>query len=184
MESLSSIEGFTDIEGTEFKLHPLATPEGGLIMKDEGGIIPKAVKEVLAKVAQKTLKGEVTSLISIPAPAYIHCPISHLNLAANDLIFCPLITKAAQIKDPVERIKYIVASEVAAIFPNPTFITSRVPLNPILGETLQREMVTGEKFYAEQISHHPPITAFQLFGPNNEYVYYGSHTIKSWLNGT
>jgi len=37
------------------------------------------------------------------------------------------------------------------------------PFNPILGETF--EMVTEKvKFVAEQVSHHPPITAFQYEG--------------------
>jgi len=85
MESLDKIEGFTQIEGTDFKLHPLAFKEGGMHMKDEGNIIPKAVKEVLSKIAAKTMKGEVTSLINIPTPAYIHYPASHLNLQCNDL---------------------------------------------------------------------------------------------------
>lgn len=76
------------------------------------------------------------------------------------------------------------AQEVAGIFPNPSLIQAKVPLNPILGETLQREWTTGEKFYAEQISHHPPITAFQAFGPEDEWEMSGSHQIKSWLNGT
>lgn len=184
-ETLSKIEGqFQNIQGTDLKLHPLAVKSGGLVMKDERNIIPKAVKDVLAQIAKKTMKGEVTSLISIPAPAYIHYPASHLNLQANDLLFCNYLTQAAQVNDPLERIKYLIACDIAGIFPNPTLLQTRVPLNPILGETLQREMETGERFYAEQISHHPPITAFQLYGPNDEYVMSGHHSLKVDLNGT
>ena len=48
---------------------------------------------------------------------------------------------------------------------------ARTPLNPLLGETVQREMEDGTKYYAEQISHHPPITAFQLVGPEESYAF-------------
>jgi hypothetical protein len=62
--------------------------------------------------------------------------------------------------DPVERLKHLVAYMVPPFYINPTLIQCRVPLNPILGETMQADMETGEKLYVEQISHKPPITAF------------------------
>jgi hypothetical protein len=68
-------------------------------------------------------------------------------------------------------------------FYNPTLLQCRAPLNPILGETYQREMATGEKFYAEQISHHPSITAFLLEDPDDDYKFYGHHEFKAWLSG-
>ena len=79
--------------------------------------------------------------------------------------------------------KYIIAFYISSHYINPTLIQCRVPLNPILGETYQREMPTGEKFYAEQISHHPPITYFSLEGPNQEYQFYGYYQLKAWING-
>lgn len=39
------------------------------------------------------------------------------------------------------------------------------PFNPIIGETAQY-WIDGCPFYLEQISHHPPITAFLLIGKN------------------
>ena len=35
------------------------------------------------------------------------------------------------------------------VFINPTIIQCRVPINPIIGETYQREMPSGEKIYCE-----------------------------------
>lgn len=58
-----------------------------------------------------------------------------------------------------------------------------MPLNPILGETLQRELETGEKFYAEQVSHHPPITQYTVEGPNGEFTYTGFHRLKAKFDG-
>jgi hypothetical protein len=42
-----------------------------------------------------------------------------------------------------------------------------------LGETLQAEYNDGSKVYVEQTSHHPPVSSFLLYGPNENYVYSG-----------
>lgn len=39
------------------------------------------------------------------------------------------------------------------------------PFNPILGETWQAAMPGGLQLYMEQISHHPPVSAYQVEGP-------------------
>ena len=57
-------------------------------------------------------------------------------------------TKASLITDPVERMKIIAKFFIASDHINKTY-GCRVPLNPILGETLQRESPTGERLYAE-----------------------------------
>jgi len=59
----------------------------------------------------------------------------------------------------------------------------RAPLNPILGETIQRELPDGTKFFAEQTSHHPPITNFYLEGPESSYRFSGFFEYKAWLAG-
>jgi hypothetical protein len=45
------------------------------------------------------------------------------------------------------------------------FQSWRKPFNPILGETWQAALSDGTALFLEQISHHPPISAFQMFGP-------------------
>ena len=62
-------------------------------------------------------------------------------------------------------------------------VGARIPFNPILGETLQLQGPSGEMFYGEQISHHPPITAFQLEGPGKCYTFSGSYESKMSLSG-
>ena len=41
------------------------------------------------------------------------------------------------------------------------------PFNPVLGETWQAALPDGSAIALEQISHHPPITAFQMQGPRS-----------------
>lgn len=44
-------------------------------------------------------------------------------------------------------------------------------------------METGERIFCEQISHHPPISAYSLEGPEQEYTLSGHHKLNAWLNG-
>lgn len=44
-------------------------------------------------------------------------------------------------------------------------------------------MATGERIYCEQVSHHPPISAFEIYGPNDGYKIYGHQQLKGWLSG-
>ena len=47
------------------------------------------------------------------------------------------------------------------------------PFNPILGETWEAALPDSAHVFLEQISHHPPITAFQLLGPHGLYAFMG-----------
>lgn len=44
------------------------------------------------------------------------------------------------------------------------FQSWRKPFNPILGETWQAQLSDGTVMYMEQLSHHPPVTAFHMIG--------------------
>ena len=124
-------------------------------MKDQDGIVPSAAKEMASKLTGKLLKGQIADMSTVPAPAYMHHYLSQQALHANDMSFCQELKKAANTKDPVQRLKHITKFFVAPNFINPTLCGCRIPINPILGETYQREMSDGTKFYAEQICHRP-----------------------------
>lgn len=55
------------------------------------------------------------------------------------------------------------------------------PLNPIIGETHQG-FINGCPFYLEQISHHPPICAFQLYGRGYKFEGYLESIASLGLN--
>ena len=153
-------------------------------MKDEEGVVPAAIKEIAARVAKSVVKGQIADISKSPTPAYLHHCITQLGLIKNDLSYSRKWLKAAaNEKDPVERMKKVIAFYMAPHTINPAMVACRIPLNPILGETLQRELPTGEKVYLEQISHHPAISAFLLEDPDGDYRYHGHCTYKAWLNG-
>jgi len=164
--------------------HKLGHPKGGIRMLDEGGVIPGAIKDMAAKITNKIIKGELSDILRTPTPAYIHVEHTYVEGAASDLIWATkFLTKAAQTEDPIERLKLVITSYLAGNHISPTICQCRAPLNPILGETAQRSLPDGMKFYAEQTSHHPPITNFLLEGPNNLYRFSGFFEYKAWLSG-
>ena len=153
-------------------------------MIDEGNVIPQAFKELLSKIGKKIIKREFSDLLKTPAPAYMHYPRTYLEASAKDLSLAPLyFKKAAEATDPVERLKYVVAAYIGGSSINVIEMQCRAPLNPILGETIQRVLPTGERYYAEQISHHPPISSFMLEDPNNMYTFVGHFEMKAWPTG-
>ena len=79
--------------------------------------------------------------------------------------------------------KHLIKFLIAPNFINPTLCGARIPVNPILGETYQREMPDGTKLYMEQICHRPQISAFLLEDPDGDYSLSGSYEIRGWING-
>ena len=139
---------------------------------------------MVGTVAGKLVKGQLFDILKTPTPAFMHFPRTYLESACIDMSFCSkYMTKAAHTEDPVERLKLIVSMYVGGHHINTADIQCRAPLNPILGETIQRVLPDGTTFYGEQTSHHPPVTNFICEGPDECYRYSGFFEIKVWLSG-
>ncbi len=52
-------------------------------------------------------------------------------------------------------------------------MSQKKPFNPILGETYQGSLYDGTRLYMEQISHHPPISAWDLEAPDAAWRFTG-----------
>lgn len=114
----------------------------------------------------------------------IKAMISKSNLESTvggTATFPLLVNKAALTTDPQERFRLTVVAVLSSFYYTNQFLK---PLNPILGETFYAEYPEGTKVYAEQISHHPPISYFLLYGPDDSYTYSGYYDIdvKAGLN--
>ena len=148
-KDLEEYGAYLPLENTEFKLHPWACTSGGITTSDTEGVISSALKEIGQKIAEKALRGQITEMVGIPAPAYVHHHTSHLNLQQNDMTQCHFLLKAFAESDPLERLKLVMAYYISGQYVSATITQVKVPLNPNLGETLQREMPSGEKLYCE-----------------------------------
>ncbi|XP_067843722.1 oxysterol-binding protein-related protein 6 isoform X1 [Heptranchias perlo] len=98
-------------------------------------------------------------LSKVSMPVELNEPLNTLQHLCEELEYSELLDKAAETDDPYDRMVVIAAFAVsgyAATYYRATF----KPFNPVLGETYEciRED-KGFRFFAEQVSHHPPISA-------------------------
>jgi hypothetical protein len=59
------------------------------------------------------------------------------------------LVKASQTQDPLERLKLVAANWFSGIHIGISEVGKMAPINPILGETMQRELPDGTTFIAE-----------------------------------
>jgi hypothetical protein len=164
--------------------HPLANEKGGFKLQDPDGLIPDAAKEVFKKVGVKIAKLKFFDLMKISGPAKIAYPITYLECFLNDYTYFPRFMKEViSTEDHVERLKYLTACTIAGLHVGQCTLQAMSPLNPILGETCQRYAEDGTKYYAEQITHHPPVSAAVMEGPEGKWRFEVIQEFKAGLNG-
>lgn len=86
------------------------------------------------------------------------------------VLFPYYINLAVNTTDLVQRFKFLITASLGNFPVANGFLK---PLNPILGETFEGSYPDGTKLYAEQTSHHPPVSSFLTIGPNKSYTFYG-----------
>lgn len=93
--------------------------------------------------------------------------------------FAPyMLEKAAQFKDPIYRFKQ------GFLFKLTNMLNCVIMLknfNPILGETCQA-LIDGCPYYAEQISHHPPMSYYNFIGRGYKIHGYINSVLKFGFN--
>ena len=100
--------------------------------------------------------GKDISKMSVPV--YFNDPMNILQKCGTSMEYCELLDQAIEETDSLRRLAYV-SSYVITNLPCLEKNTTK-PFNPLLGETF--EMVTDKfRFIAEQVSHHPPITALE-----------------------
>lgn len=133
---------------------------------------------VMKQMGKNLLSGQ--SIMSVSLPVGLSCPESYLERCVSHLGYAPIfLEQAAQASEPLEQFKLSLAFLVSRLHLG---LQHEKPFNPILGETLQCYL-DGNSIFAEQISHHPPVSAFQLFG--NGYKVWGLDTpiVEISMNG-
>ncbi|XP_010016241.1 PREDICTED: oxysterol-binding protein-related protein 3 isoform X4 [Nestor notabilis] len=98
-------------------------------------------------------------LSKVAMPVELNEPLNTLQRLCEELEYSELLDKAAHMPNPFERMVYIAAFAVSA-YASSYYRAGSKPFNPVLGETYEciRED-KGFQFFAEQVSHHPPISA-------------------------
>lgn len=121
--------------------------------------------------------GKDISKISVPV--YFNDPMNILQKCATSMEYCDLLDKAMEEQDSLKRLAYVstyVITNLTCLERNST-----KPFNPLLGETF--ELVTPKfQFIAEQVSHHPPITALHCEGKSG-YTLWSCNRGRTKFNG-
>ncbi|KAM8790393.1 oxysterol-binding protein-related protein 6 isoform 5-T5 [Rhynchonycteris naso] len=98
-------------------------------------------------------------LSKVSMPVELNEPLNTLQHLCEEMEYSELLDKAAETDDPYERMVLIAAFAVSG-YCSTYFRAGSKPFNPVLGETYEciRED-KGFRFFSEQVSHHPPISA-------------------------
>ncbi|XP_070767359.1 oxysterol-binding protein-related protein 3 isoform X3 [Enoplosus armatus] len=98
-------------------------------------------------------------LSKVAMPVQLNEPLNTLQRLCEELEYSELLDRAANTQDPFQRMIYI-ATFVVSGYASSYYRTGGKPFNPILGETYECDRPDkGFRFVAEQVSHHPPISA-------------------------
>uniref|UniRef100_A0A671YTK8 Oxysterol-binding protein n=1 Tax=Sparus aurata TaxID=8175 RepID=A0A671YTK8_SPAAU len=120
-------------------------------------------------------------LSKIAMPVVFNEPLSFLQRLTEYMEHTHLIHQANATTDSVERMKCVAAFAVSAVASQ--WERTGKPFNPLLGETYEliREDL-GFRWMSEQVSHHPPVSAFQAEGLKDDFVFHGSiyPKLKFW----
>lgn len=151
--------------------------DGGLSYHNKKNIDnqKKVAGYLLKKIGKNLLSGK--SIMNISMPIDIFDTTSFLERIAYSFTNIPLfLEKAAKTTDIIQQMNYVCAAMISTLH---MALDQIKPFNPILGETFQG-WIKGSPIYLEQISHHPPISAFQLYG--NGYVLQGNFELVAELH--
>ncbi|KXZ54450.1 hypothetical protein GPECTOR_4g1001 [Gonium pectorale] len=152
--------------------HPDADESGGMLCTNDELLKQQreAIMVWVKSMGKRLLTGNM-NLINTPFPVTIFEPRSYLEKLADVWVYPRYLAAASQASDPVERMKLVTTWFVAGL--HHAFENWRKPFNPILGETWQASLSDGTSMYMEQISHHPPVSAFHMEGPGGSYRFRG-----------
>ncbi|XP_077390121.1 oxysterol-binding protein-related protein 2 isoform X2 [Festucalex cinctus] len=120
-------------------------------------------------------------LSKIAMPVIFNEPLSFLQRLTEYMEHTYLIQQANAAMDSLDRMKCVAAFVVSAVASQ--WERTGKPFNPLLGETY--ELVREDldfRLISEQVSHHPPVSAFHAEGLRQDFVFHGSiyPKLKFW----
>ncbi|XP_036007544.1 oxysterol-binding protein-related protein 5 [Fundulus heteroclitus] len=125
-------------------------------------------------------------LSKVVLPTFILEPRSFLDKLSDYYYHADLLSQASQEESAYSRIKQVLRWYLSGFYKKPKGL--KKPYNPILGETFRccwlHPRTDSCTFYiAEQVSHHPPISAFYVCNRKDGFCISGSILAKSKFYG-
>ncbi|XP_062393585.1 oxysterol-binding protein-related protein 3 [Sardina pilchardus] len=98
-------------------------------------------------------------LSKVAMPVQLNEPLNTLQHLCEELEYSEMLDRAAHTHDPYLRMVYVAAFAVSG-YASSYFRAGGKPFNPVLGESYECQRPDkGFNFVAEQVSHHPPVSA-------------------------
>jgi len=145
-------------------------------------------RSILSELLKSVKDNGLSELFRIPLPSILIKPISFLEQLSTFYTPTNLLSEINKEKQPEIRIMKYVCSY---IFVNKSTTKKSLflfkPFNPIIGEEFKcfwvNEDGTKTHFISEQVSHHPPLSAYFLYNESikcSEEGFWGPKTSLSW----
>ncbi|KAG6434364.1 hypothetical protein SASPL_105994 [Salvia splendens] len=169
-----SVNGLLGYEGLQ-----VINPDGGTEdAEDEAqkGRWRQEDRDSYWKMMQNYIGSDVTSMVTLPV--LIFEPMTMLQKMAELMEYSYLLELADECDDPHMRLVYA-ASWFISVYP--AIQRTWKPFNPILGETYELVNHGGITFIAEQVSHHPPMSA--AHAESEHFVYDITSKLKTKFLG-
>ncbi|XP_013608875.1 PREDICTED: oxysterol-binding protein-related protein 3A [Brassica oleracea var. oleracea] len=169
-----SVNGLMGYEGIE-----VINPDGSTEEAEEEagrGRWKQEERDGYWKMMQKYIGSDITSMVTLPV--IIFEPMTTLQKMAELMEYSHLLDMADKTQDPYMRMVYASTWAISVYY---AYQRTWKPFNPILGETYEMTNHNGINFIAEQVSHHPPMSA--AHAENEHFSYDCTSKLKSKLLG-
>ncbi|XP_068338455.1 oxysterol-binding protein-related protein 3C-like isoform X2 [Pyrus communis] len=125
---------------------------------------------------QKYIGSDVTSMVTLPV--LIFEPMTMLQKMAELMEYSHLLDHADECEDPYMQLVFATSWAISVYY---AYQRTWKPFNPILGETYEMVNHSGVTFIAEQVSHHPPMSAGHA--ENDHFTYDVTSKLKTKFLG-
>ncbi|KAM6967954.1 oxysterol-binding protein-related protein 3 isoform 2-T2 [Aplochiton taeniatus] len=134
--------------------------ENGALLSRRRSCLPSTSPSTSSISLWNILKNNIgKDLSKVAMPVQLNEPLNTLQRLCEELEYSELLDRAANTQDPFERMVYIATFAVSG-YASSYYRAGGKPFNPVLGETYECDRPDkGFRFVAEQVSHHPPISA-------------------------
>uniref|UniRef100_A0A8C7LUZ6 Oxysterol-binding protein n=1 Tax=Oncorhynchus kisutch TaxID=8019 RepID=A0A8C7LUZ6_ONCKI len=145
--------------------------ENGALLRRRRSCLPSASPNTSNISLWNILKNNIgKDLSKVAMPVQLNEPLNTLQRLCEELEYSELLDRAANTQDPFERMVYIATFAVSG-YASSYHRAGGKPFNPVLGETYECDRPDkGLRFVAEQVSHHPPISACHADSKN--YIFW------------
>ncbi|CAG8666959.1 3103_t:CDS:2, partial [Dentiscutata erythropus] len=150
---------------------------------DNTEVLDEKPRRIILGLIAQIRKG--TELHRIALPAFVLEPRSMLERITDFMSHSDLILRAPKQENNVQRFISVVRYYLSGWHVKPKGV--KKSYNPVLGEFFRSRWKFSDNtealYIAEQVSHHPPVSAYYFASPENDLLIYGTLRPKSKFLG-